>query len=223
MSFIETFPYVIQYKKGKDNIVADALSRRYTLLSTLNTKLLGFEFIKDLYVEDPDFASIFAACELTAFGKFFRHEGFLFRENRLCIPSCSLRELLIREAHSGGLMGHFGVAKTLDVLTEHFFWPHMKKDVHKMCDSCIQCRQAKSKSQPHGLYSPLPIPNSPWTDLSMDFVLGLPRSKTGMDLVFVVVDRFSKMAHFLACRKVDDAKHVADLFFKEIVRLHGIP
>jgi hypothetical protein len=127
MEFIETFPYVIKYKQGKENIVADALSRRYALVSTLNAKLLGFEYVKELYVNDDDFASVFGACEKAAFGKFYRLDGYLFRENRLCVPNSSMRELLVCEAHGGGLMGHFGVRKTLDVLHEHFFFlPKMK-------------------------------------------------------------------------------------------------
>ncbi|CAA7051423.1 unnamed protein product [Microthlaspi erraticum] len=123
VEFIETFPYVIKYKKGKDNVVADALSRR--------------------------------------------------------------------EAHGGGLMGHFGVAKTLQVMRDHFHWPHMIRDVERICSRCATCKQSKSKVQPHGLYTPLPIPSHPWTDISMDFVLGLPRTRTGKDSIFVIVDRLS--------------------------------
>ncbi|KAJ9536652.1 hypothetical protein OSB04_un000201 [Centaurea solstitialis] len=223
IEFLETFPYVIRYKKGKENVVADALSRRYSLLSSLDCKLLGFEQVKELYPNDVDFGQIFQTCVKGPFEKFFIHEGFLFRESKLCIPNSSLRELLVREAHGGGLMGHFGVAKTLSILQEHFHWPKMKIDVGKMCENCIVCKQAKSKVQPHGLYTPLPIPSEPWVDLSMDFVLGLPRTKSGKDSIFVVVDRFSKMAHFIACNRTNDASHISDLFFKEIVRLHGMP
>ena len=120
-------------------------------------------------------------------------------------------------------MGYFGVAKTLETLHEHFFWPHMCKSVHTFCDKCIACRKAKSKVQPHGLYTPLPIPTMPWVDISMDFILGLPKTSKGKDSIFVVVDRFSKMAHFIPCHKVDDACHIGNLFFKEVVRLHGLP
>ena len=224
VEFIETFPYVIKYKQGKENVVADALSRRYTLLNSLSAKLLGFEFIKELYQHDDDFSDIYASCDNGVVSDdFYLFDGFLFKRNRLCIPKCSMRELLIKEAHGGGLMGHFGVIKTYDMLLEHFFWPGMKHDVHKVCEHCITCREAKSRVKPHGLYTPLPVPSEPWTDLSMDFVLGLPRTRKGRDSIFVVVDRFSKMAHFIPCHKTDDAKLIADLFFKEVVRLHGIP
>ena len=176
-----------------------------------------------MYANDDDFASVYGACEKAAFGKFYRLDGYLFRENKLCVPNSSLRELLVREAHEGGLMGHFGVRKTLDLLHEHFFRPKMKRDVERACARCITCRLAKSRVLPHGLYTPLPVPSAPLVDISMDFVLGLPRSRNGRDSIFVVVDRFSKMAHFISCHKTDDATHTADLFFREIVRLHGVP
>ena len=94
-----------------------------------------------------------------------------------------------------------------------FFLPKMKRDVERVCSRCVTCRQAKSRVLPHGLYTPLPIPSVPWVDISMDFVLGLPRSRKGRDSIFVVVDRFSKMAHFISCHKIDDATHITDLFF----------
>ena len=121
---------------------------------------------------------------------FFIQDRFLFKGKRLCVPQSSIRQSLVREAHEGGLMRHFGVAKTLDVLHEHFFWPYMRKCVSNLCDKCIACCKAKSRVQPHGLYTPLPIPTMPWVDISMDFILGLPKTSKGKDSIFVAVDRF---------------------------------
>ncbi|TKC11713.1 hypothetical protein FA727_23770 [Robertmurraya kyonggiensis] len=166
----------IRYKKGKENVVADALSRRYVLFSTLDARLLGFEQLKELYEHDSDFGEIFRTCLKHGFNKFYIFEGYLFKENKLCVPNCSIRELLVREGHGGGLMGHFGVFKTLSLLQEHFYWPNMRRDVEKICERCLKCRKTKSTLKPHGLYMPLPIPTYPWVDLSMDFILGLPRS-----------------------------------------------
>ena len=93
----------------------------------------------------------------------------------------------------------------------------MKRDVERVCARCVTCRQTKSRVLPHGLLIPLPVPSASWVNIFMDFVLGLPRSRKGRDSIFVVVDRFSKMAQFISCHKIDDATHVADLFFREIV------
>jgi hypothetical protein len=88
---------------------------------------------------------------------------------------------------------------------------------------CMTCSKAKSRLNPHGLYMPLPVPSVPWEDISVDFVLRLPRTKRGRDIIFVAIDHFSKMAHFIPCHKSDNASHVADLFSTEIIHLHGVP
>jgi hypothetical protein len=141
----------------------------------------------------------------------------------LCVPASSVRLLFLQEAHGGGLIEYFGVKKTEDVLVTHFFWQKMRCDVERYVSWCTTCNKAKSQLNPHGLYMPLHVPSVPWEDISMDFVLGLPRTKRGRDSIFVVVDRFSKMAHFIPCHKSDNASHVADLFFTEIICLHGVP
>ena len=194
------------------------------MLNQLDYKIFGLETIKDQYVKDADFKDVLLHCkDGKGWNKFIFSDGFVFRANKLCILASSVRLLLLQEAHGGGLMGHFGAKKTEDILAGHFFWPKMRRDVERFVARCMTCQKAKSRLNPHGLYLPLPVPSAPWEDISMDFVLGLPRTRKGRDSVFVVVDRFSKMAHFIPCHKTDDATHIADLFFREIVRLHGVP
>jgi len=82
---------------------------------------------------------------------------------------------------------------------------------------------AKSHTLAGGLYSPLLVPNHPWEDMSMDFILSLPQTQRAKDSILEVVDRFSKMAHFIPCNKTNDVTRIANLYFKEMVKFHGIP
>jgi hypothetical protein len=70
---------------------------------------------------------------------------------------------------------------------------------------------------PHGLYTPFLVTKKPWIDISIDFVLGFPWLKRVRDSIFIVVDRFFKITHFISCHEIDDATNIADLFFREII------
>ncbi|KOM46871.1 hypothetical protein LR48_Vigan07g057500 [Vigna angularis] len=115
----------------------------------------------ELYEQDDFFSSIFSNCQKKAQGGYYVSKGYLFKEGKLCVPQGSHRKLLIKESHEGGLMGHFEVDKTLNILQEKFYWPYMRKEVQRYCHKCIACLQAKAKTMPHGVYTPLPIASSP--------------------------------------------------------------
>ncbi|XP_074298964.1 uncharacterized protein LOC141629955 [Silene latifolia] len=117
VEFLQSFTFSSKYKTGSSNILADALSRRHSLLIELDARILGFEHIKGLYKSDPEFSKEI----IDPTGLYTVQDGYLFKGNRLCIPNGSIRELLVREAHGGAIAGHFGVNKTSDILSEHFY------------------------------------------------------------------------------------------------------
>jgi hypothetical protein len=139
-------------------MIADALSRRYTMLSQLDCHIFGLESIKEQYTNDVDFKDVLLHCkEGRTWGKYVINDGFVFRANSLCIPIGSVHLLLIQEAYGGGLMGHFGVNKMEDVLSAHFFWPKMRWGVERFLARCTTCQKAKSQLNSHGLYMHLSI------------------------------------------------------------------
>jgi hypothetical protein len=226
VDFLQQFSLVLKHKAGAENRVADALSRKHHLLATLTVEVTAFAELKQQYQNDPDFGKTFGQLSIGASpapAKFTLVEGYLFYDNRLCLPRTSIREFVINELHSRGIAGHFGRDKTIHLVEDRFYWPGLKRDVGTIIQRCRVCQLAKGTKQNTGLYSPLPIPEGPWEDISMDFILGLPRTVRGHDSIFVVVDRFSKMAHFLPCSRTYDASRVASIFFTEVVRLNGLP
>ncbi|MFS7899882.1 putative nucleotidyltransferase, Ribonuclease H [Helianthus anomalus] len=223
VEYLQEFSFVIRHKAGTSNTVADALSRRRALLTSLQLQVEGFDIFRGLYVDDPDFSEAWKSCQTAPTKGYSVQDGFLFRSNQLCVPKCSLRDAIILESHQGGLAGHFGRGKTLKFVQERFYWPKMSTDVARVIDRCRTCHVAKTQHSNAGLYTPLPVPNGPWEDVSLDFVVGLPRTQRQKDSIMVVVDRFSKMSHFVPCSKTYDASQVARLYFAEIVKLHGVP
>ncbi|GKC25240.1 RNA-directed DNA polymerase [Tanacetum coccineum] len=99
---------------------------------SIKHKVVGFEIFKEIYGNDPDFAVIWVKCQDQPYQRISLQDGFLFKDNRLCITKCSLRESILMEGHAGGLAGHFGVDKILTWLSEHFYWPRMERDIARL-------------------------------------------------------------------------------------------
>ena len=121
------------------------------------------------------------------------------------------------EAHSSGLAGHFGQDKTFEIISKRYYWPQLRRDSNNFVKRCSICQRAKGSSTNAGLYSPLPIPNYIWEDLSVDFVIEFPKTQRNYDSGMVVVDSFSKMTRFIACKKANDEIYIANFFFREVV------
>ena len=129
---MKNLTFVIKHISGTTNKVVDALSRKCLLLQEFRVKTLGFDDLRDMYTDDPDFKEAYEATEnpiprdRSQWVEYMIQEGLLFIGNQLCIPKFSMRENLLKEKHSGGLGRHFGHENTFAKLSESYFWPGMR-------------------------------------------------------------------------------------------------
>lgn len=156
--------------------------------------------------------------------KFEWIQGKLLYKRRLVLSkTSSLIPSVLHTFYDSVLGGHSGFLRTYKRLIGELYWEGMKGDVKKYVAECLVCQQNKTLAMsPAGLLQPLEVPERIWEEITMDFVEGLPRSK-GLDTILLVVDRLSKAAHFMCLKHPFTAKEVADVFVREVVRLHGFP
>ncbi|KAJ3685492.1 hypothetical protein LUZ61_014656 [Rhynchospora tenuis] len=225
--------YKIEYKKGIENKAADALSRIHgqeesEVLSLHAITELVPSWIEDIqqsYVNDPWIEDLKEKMkENTSDDKITVHQGIVRYKNRICVGSSGeWRDKLLSEVHDSTLGGHSGVLATYQRLKKMFYWPQMKETVHTHVRSCNNCQMNKGEHlHTPGLLQPLPIPETAWCSLGMDFISGLPKSE-GKEVVMVVVDRLTKYSHFISLSHPYTASTVAKVFIDQVYRLHGLP
>ncbi len=137
------------------------------------------------------------------------------------MPEGKIRDTLLKECHDGPLAGHGGAKRTTTFLKKSYYWPNLKNCAEEYVKT-LTCQQNRTLNKKQvGLLQPLPIPEGPWESVSMDFMVSLPPSK-GFDAIMVVVDRFSKMAHFIPTKDEATAQEMGRLFFSHIFKHHGL-
>jgi len=148
-------------------------------------------------------------------------DDLLCWKNRIYVPE-GLRQRIIQSEHDSKVAGHFGRDRTMELISRNFYWTNMERDVRKYCSECDICQRTKApRHAKHGLLHPLELACKPWTHISTDFITDLPESE-GATIILVVVDRFTKMAHFVPIKK-KDSPTVARAYLENVWKYHGFP
>ncbi|GBG73075.1 hypothetical protein CBR_g12791 [Chara braunii] len=234
---LSEFSFTTEHIKSETNRVADALSRRpdhdqeHIQLSSISVTTVHHSVIDEFR---PDYRDIHATLRsgktvpnysLGDNDLVYWHGSPGTREPRICVPSTGqLRVRAEAEFYDQAAAGHMGFHKTLARLSRLYVWPKRKDFVKDYVAKCLTCQEVNSVNHlPYGLHQPLPIPEGRWQFILMDFIgPHRPPTPRGHDAILVVVDRFTKRAHFVPCRYAISAREVVDIVFNRVVRDHGL-
>lgn len=219
------YDFEVEFRPGKHNGAADALSRREESAELHAISGPSFEIFDLLRQETNTLPELITKRDQIQAGLLTTGwslvDGLVTFEGKIYVPTASACwPLLLADAYR---MGHEGIQKTLHRLRASFYNPHASSLVKDYVKSCSVCQRNKTEHlHPVGLLQPLAVPSAVWEDISMDFIEGLPRVR-GKSVILTVVDHFSKYAHFIALGHPYTALSVAKAFYDDIIRLHGIP
>ena len=160
-----------------------------------------------------------------ALGFHMDDQGTVWFGKRICVPEVkSIRESILREAHDSAYSIHPGSTKMYLDLKERYWWYGLKRDVAEHVAICDTCQRVKAEHQRiAGLLQPMKIPEWKWEEVGMDFIVGLPYTQRGFDSIWVIVDRLTKVAHFILVKITYSGAKLAELYMERIVYLHGVP
>lgn len=213
------YDFAVEYRLGRLNTVADALSRRGdddVHLHALTGPAFHLFDVLCRELQEDAILHAFRDSVVAERGAPWRLvDGLVLRGSRVFVPATSsILPDVLQLAHAAG---HEGIQKTLQRLRQDFFVEHDRRLVRELVGVCLTCQCHKTDS-----LQPLDVPTQVWSDIAMDFIEGLPRVR-GHSVILTVVDRFSKSAHFIALSHPYTAASVARAFFNTVVRLHGFP
>jgi hypothetical protein len=250
---IKDYDLGINYHPGKAKVVADALSRKkycnanfarrmqpelrreieYLNLGMVNKAKVAMEVeptleveIREGQLEDAKLKEIRQLIRDNKTNDFSEDsQGTLWLGKRICVPNLKpIMESILREAHDSAYSIHPGSTKMYKDLKTRYWWNGMKRDITEYVTLCDTCQWVKAEHQRlAGLLQPLKILEWKWEEIGMDFIVGLPRTQAGYVSIWVIVDRLTKVTHFIPVKMTYSGAKLAELYMSRIMCLHGVP